>query len=54
MNIKIEEQPYFVSTGRIVDEDNKYVAGTKTKEQAEKIVSLVSLVDELIKKYAND
>lgn len=55
MNIRIDkERPIYVSSGRIVDENNNFVAGTKTKEQAVKIVESVKLINDLIKKYTND
>jgi len=52
--IKTEEQPFYVSTGRIVDEKGNYVAGTKTKEIATKLVASANLISDLINKFAND
>lgn len=40
MQVKVKEAPSYVSTRNIVDEKGDYVAGCKTKEIAEKIVSL--------------
>lgn len=54
MELKIEERPFYVSTGRIVDEEKNYVAATKTREQAIILVAANELYQNLISKFAND
>lgn len=52
--LKVRVAPQYVSTGTILDSKGNYVAGTKTKQDAEKFVTAVTLYDNLINKFAND
>lgn len=55
MEVKIDDKrPSYVGTGRILDENGAYVAGTKTKEQAIQIVEALKFQQELINKFAQD
>ena len=41
-DLKISERPWYVSTGKIIDEKNNFVVGTNTKELAELILKLLN------------
>lgn len=54
VELKVREAPHYVHTGTVLDNNGKFWAATNTKEDAEKIVTSISLMDKLIKQYAND
>ncbi len=50
--LKVRDAPHYVSTGTVLNSNGKYFAGTSTIKDAIKIVTSISLFDNLVNKLA--